>query len=321
MDRPYLQTPVGEHPMRSVTTPSSRRFVALSSSVLLLAAALTIITAPAGAQASLDGCPHSQGFWKNHAELWPVETLTLGDHAYEKAELLALLEMPTKGDASMILAHQLTAAKLNVAGGADADLFETAIEEADGLLAPYEGALPYDVKNQRGPPSADRAPMVETAETLDALNDEDDPAACGTPPGEIQANVGISAHGFTTATGQPVFDINVTSTGPDAATNVTFTLNVSAIDGTDAEGGWDLKVNTTHPDDHRSNIACRDVALTDGRLTATCEIELDMDAGDWVDLRLVGSGWDGQALDLTVGVTADVDTDATDDQDSASLGA
>lgn len=306
--------------MRSVTTPWSRRSVALSSSVLLLAAALTIITVPAGAQASLDGCPHSQGFWKNHAELWPVETLTLGDHGYETAELLALLEAPTKGDASMILAHQLVAAKLNVAGGANATLFETAIDEADALLGPYEGALPYDVKKKRGPPSADRALMIATAETLDALNNEDAPTACGTPPGEIEANVGISAHGFTTATGQPMFDINVTSTGPDAATNVTFTLNVSAIDETVAEGGWDLRVNTTHPDDHRGNIACRDVALTDGRLTATCDVQLDMDAGHWIDLRLVGSGWEGQALDLTVGVIADVDTDATDDQDSASLG-
>lgn len=307
--------------MRSVTTPSRRRSVALSSSVLLLAAALTIITVPAGAQASLDGCPHSQGFWKNHAGLWPVETLTLGDDGYEAAELLALLETPTKGDASMILAHQLIAAKLNVAGGANATVFGTAIDEADELLAPYEGALPYDVKNQRGPPSADRALMLETAGTLDALNNEDDPAACGTPPGEIQANVGVSTHGVTTADGQPVFGINVTSTGPDAATNVTFTLNVSAIDEAAEEGGWDLKVNTTHPDDHRGNVACRDVALTDGRLTATCEVKLDMDAGDWVDLRLVGSGWDGQALDLTVGVTADVDTDASDDQDRASLGA
>lgn len=319
---PPLQRPVGETRMRSETpaTPS-RRSVALSTSALLLAAALAIFASPAGAQASLDGCPHSQGFWKSHAELWPAEALTLGDESYDQAGLQGLLDAPPKGDASMILAHQLIAAKLNIAAGAQAGPFEAAIDRADALLTPYEGPLPYDVRNQRGPPSAERVAMIDTAGTLDELNNEDDLAACGTPPGEVRSDVGVSAHGSTSATGQPLFDINVTSDGRDAATGVAITFTVSVIDPAASEGGWDLRVNSTHPDAHRTSIVCPSVSLDETVLTATCEFGLDMAPGDWVDLSLIGSGWSGQALSLDAAVTADVDTDPADDQASASLGA
>src|SRR5262245_31584203 len=60
-------------------------------------------------------CPVGQGFWKNHPAAWPVRTLMLGSQTYTEGELLAVSRTPigrSGADASLILAHQLIAAKL-----------------------------------------------------------------------------------------------------------------------------------------------------------------------------------------------------------------
>src|SRR5690606_20419192 len=64
------------------------------------------------------GCTRTQGFWKTHYEAWPVSGVTLGAHYYTASEAHALLWLDSNGDASLILAHQLIAALLNVARGA-----------------------------------------------------------------------------------------------------------------------------------------------------------------------------------------------------------
>src|SRR5262249_3487102 len=64
-------------------------------------------------------CPVGQGFWKNHPSAWPVGTLMLGSQTYTEGELLGVLRMRTGGDASLKLAHQLIAAQLSIANGAD----------------------------------------------------------------------------------------------------------------------------------------------------------------------------------------------------------
>jgi hypothetical protein len=90
-------------------------------------------------------CPLSQGYWKNHPTVWAVSSLVLGDEIYTKAELLALLSAPVGGDASIALAKQLIAAKLNIAAGADPGPISGTITAADTLLAPLPGKLPYGV--------------------------------------------------------------------------------------------------------------------------------------------------------------------------------
>ena len=69
-------------------------------------------------------CPQPQGYWKNNPNAWPVESLTLGGQTYNKTDLLNILGTPigkgTKADASLILADQLIAAKLNIENCADA---------------------------------------------------------------------------------------------------------------------------------------------------------------------------------------------------------
>ena len=81
-----------------------------------------------------DGCTLTQGFWKNHEEDWPVSSLTLGSVTYTQAQLLSILNQPVKGNGLVSLAHQLIAAKLNIAAGADPSAISAAIAAADAAI-------------------------------------------------------------------------------------------------------------------------------------------------------------------------------------------
>ena len=61
----------------------------------------------------------TQGYWKNHPAEWCTDTLQLGDVIYNADELLSILWLEVEGNGLVALAHQLIAAKLNVACGAD----------------------------------------------------------------------------------------------------------------------------------------------------------------------------------------------------------
>ncbi len=122
-------------------------------------------------------CAHGSAFWKKHPELWPASSLVLGDESYTAGELQALLSRPPKGDASLILASHLIAAKFNrLAGGVSDDLTAT-IELADGLLAPFSGKLPYKVS----PSSSQGRAMVHLAGDLSRRNDQDSARECRKP--------------------------------------------------------------------------------------------------------------------------------------------
>jgi hypothetical protein len=95
-------------------------------------------------------CPHPQGYWKTNPALWPVNSLTLGSQTYTKTELLKILKTAvgtgTKADASLQLADQLIAAKLNIANGSDPAPVSSTITHADSLFSAFTGKLPYKVK-------------------------------------------------------------------------------------------------------------------------------------------------------------------------------
>jgi hypothetical protein len=115
-------------------------------------------------------CPLSQGFWKNHPNEWPVVSLTLGGQTYSREELLFILHRPVGGrggaDASLILAHQLIAAKLSIASGSDPTSVVSVITHADGVLAGFAGKLPYDA----APASASGKQMTGDAGALESFN-------------------------------------------------------------------------------------------------------------------------------------------------------
>jgi cysteine-rich repeat protein len=79
-------------------------------------------------------CTLTQGYWKNHPQAWPVGSLKLGSVSYTEAQLLAILDAPVKGNGLIDLAHQLIAAKLNVAQGAASSVISGAIAAADALI-------------------------------------------------------------------------------------------------------------------------------------------------------------------------------------------
>jgi hypothetical protein len=81
-------------------------------------------------------CNYTPGYWKNHREAWPVTELDLGGVTYGQPELLRILRKPVRGDATVITAKHLIAAKLNVLNGSD-DGIQDAIDAADELLAEH----------------------------------------------------------------------------------------------------------------------------------------------------------------------------------------
>jgi hypothetical protein len=83
-----------------------------------------------------DGCHFTPGYWKNHPDAWPVTTLSLGGISYGQAQLLDILDQPVRRDPTIILAHHLIAAKLNVLNGAS-DSINDEIAAADNLLMMY----------------------------------------------------------------------------------------------------------------------------------------------------------------------------------------
>lgn len=79
-------------------------------------------------------CTYTQGFWKNHESAWPVTSLTLGTVTYTKAQLISILRKSVQGNGLTSMAHQLIAAKLNIANGADPTAASAAIAAADAQI-------------------------------------------------------------------------------------------------------------------------------------------------------------------------------------------
>jgi len=79
-------------------------------------------------------CVRGQGYWKNHSDQWPVTQLQLGNNTYDQAQLLSILQQPVRGNGLVLLAHQLIAAKLNIASGADGSCVQQTIADADALI-------------------------------------------------------------------------------------------------------------------------------------------------------------------------------------------
>ena len=92
-------------------------------------------------------CTLTQGYWKTHGAVptgnneyaWPdvikANGLKLGNVSYTAADLLSILNKPAQGNGLIALAHQLIAAKLNVAAGADPTAVSADIATADALIA------------------------------------------------------------------------------------------------------------------------------------------------------------------------------------------
>ena len=71
------------------------------------------------------------GYWQQHPDAWPVGSITIGGVDYTKAEAIAAMRAPGRGDKSFDMFPQLVAAKLNVEIGNDASCIAADIAAAD----------------------------------------------------------------------------------------------------------------------------------------------------------------------------------------------
>lgn len=100
------------------------------------------LTASTLACDSAGACTYTQGFWKTHGpipsgnnvDVWPVTELSLGTVVYTDLQLQAIFDTPASGNGLVALAHQLIAAKLNLASGADSAAIAASIDAADALV-------------------------------------------------------------------------------------------------------------------------------------------------------------------------------------------
>ncbi|WP_437504432.1 hypothetical protein [Sorangium sp. So ce1099] len=147
-----------------------------------------------------DGCTLTQGYWKNHEESWPVSSLTIGGVEYSQAELLELFRTAPKGDASLILGHQLIAALLNTASGASDGALGGALADAEAWMAANkdaDGRLPYGVKRGSAADSA-----VSLSGSLADFNEGGiGPGHCDDGPGSGSGGTGGSDGGTGSSTG------------------------------------------------------------------------------------------------------------------------
>lgn len=146
-------------------------------------------------------CPLPQGYWKNNPGAWAVNSLMLGSKTYTKPELLTILNTSARSDASIILAYQLIAAKLNIANGSDPAPISSTIANADSLLSAYAGKLPYSVKTS----SAAGKAMVNAANMLERYNNGLLTPVCNPTN---QAALEVARPGYSFWLSNPITDLN-----------------------------------------------------------------------------------------------------------------
>lgn len=120
--------------MNTYASTTGGQFVQTPQDGTGTAAAISEIIADCGSSAN--ECPLSQGYWKNHAESWPVvDGLEIGGVAYNNAELSTILHTPPKkGNSYLIVGHQMIAALLNIANGSDPSVISVELDAAEAYL-------------------------------------------------------------------------------------------------------------------------------------------------------------------------------------------
>lgn len=87
--------------------------------IVVLVAVFTLAIAISPVSACYDCGPGvgTPGYWKNHPEAWPVDEIEIGYVMYTKAEAIAIMNLPVKGDKSITMFKAAVATSLNLAIG------------------------------------------------------------------------------------------------------------------------------------------------------------------------------------------------------------
>lgn len=97
-----------------------------------------------GAVCTAPTCVYTQGYYKNHPASWTVLPVVMGSQSYDETACMALLNNPSTGDASVILAKQYIAAVENQ-GLCDPNASAALAAASAWFTANQSGALPYGV--------------------------------------------------------------------------------------------------------------------------------------------------------------------------------
>ncbi|HMA77378.1 MAG TPA: hypothetical protein VKO43_08720 [Candidatus Krumholzibacteriaceae bacterium] len=96
-----------------------------------------------------DVCTGTPGYWKNHADAWPVDALKMGGATYSKDDLLDIFSWKPKNNRHIKLFHHLVAAKLNIINGATCDGIDDAVAMADDFFMLYPLGTNIDKKTMK----------------------------------------------------------------------------------------------------------------------------------------------------------------------------
>jgi len=236
-------------------------------------------------------CTYTQGYWKNHPEAWPVDSLTIGGTTYDKDQLLAILNTPPKSDARIILLHQLIAAMLNVANEADPTEAEDAIAEANDWLASHPEATPTAAPAKGKKTKAaktqisdeDRQVAITLADVLDAYNNGDiGPGHCD--DGECDDGDGEPCDPSVIKIGDTIeYTITVTANLPEARQAIVVDRLDSGLQFPSADNG-----GTYVPADH---VVVWEFDLDPGQSTTTLKLRVKIVAEPHGDGICDGPGW------------------------------
>lgn len=148
-----MNTPLARRRLTSVSTLVVGLYFALLLVALFIPTQTRALQSKTftGARSLAQNCTYTLGYWKNHPQAWPVESLVIGGQTYTHTQLIAILKKSPRGDATYILARQLIAAKLNIAQGADDSAVADVITEADAWLAEHPlGSKPRNPEREEG---------------------------------------------------------------------------------------------------------------------------------------------------------------------------
>jgi hypothetical protein len=75
------------------------------------------------------------GYWKNHPDAWPVQSIVIGGISYSKAAAIKWISTAEKGDKTLTVFRHLVSAKLNVLIGNASACIDADIAAADAWMA------------------------------------------------------------------------------------------------------------------------------------------------------------------------------------------
>jgi hypothetical protein len=82
------------------------------------------------------------GYWANHPDAWPVDSIVIGGVTYTKAQAISLIQQPVKKDKWLTMFPALVCAELNVLIGAESSCITTTISQADAWMTGIKRPVP-----------------------------------------------------------------------------------------------------------------------------------------------------------------------------------